>query len=468
MPRSLLLASLLLASAAGAQSFQGLGLLPDNSQALARATSNQGDVIVGLGEGLTTLDLDRAQIWTPQAGLRYLQDAIAQDFGTDTTGWALRHADDVSPDGRVIVGRGVYDGRQSPFRWTPTGGLVDLGTFDGVAHYAESTSDDGAVVATSDDGTVVAGGAWPEGATRPRAFRWTEATGMIDLGTLGGAYAAAVGVSGDGRVVFGEADDESGRSRAVRWIDGGAADPLGALSDNGTGRATASSPDGRFIVGASVTDDSVWEAFRWTEEGGMVGLGLLDGGRVRARDSRAFDTSADGRVVVGGVLNVGGYYEAFAWTDREGMRLLQPILEDEYGLDLDGWVLVQATSISDDGTVIVGYGFNPDGVYEGWRAEVRLVTAEEEDAQRAGLRLVAAPNPSADHATLTLSLDRAGDATISVYDVLGREVAAPHRGPLAAGTHRLPLDTSALPAGLYVARAEVGGLAVSRTLTVVP
>ncbi|WP_179299612.1 T9SS type A sorting domain-containing protein [Rubrivirga marina] len=458
MSRSLLLASLLLTAAPHAQSFDGLGLLPENSQTLAQSTSNGGAVIVGHGEGLTTLDEDRAQIWTPTAGLRFLQDAIAQDFGTDTTGWALSHANDVSPDGRVIVGRGLYDGRQSAFRWTPTGGLVDLGTFGGVATYAEATSDDGA---------VVVGGAWPEGATQPRAFRWSAETGMVDLGTLGGPNAAATGVSGDGRVVFGAAEDENGRSRAVRWIEGGDAVPLGSLGNMGLGRADGSSPDGRVIVGSSVTEDNVWEAFRWTEEQGMVGLGLLDGGRVRARDSRAVATSADGSVVVGGVLNVGGYYEAFVWTQDEGMRLLQPLLEEDYGLDLEGWILVLATSISEDGSVIVGYGFNPDGVYEGWRAEVDLATAGEEDASRAGLSLRAAPNPALGRTTLTLSLDRAGDASVTLHDVLGREVATLHRGPLAAGAHRLPVGVAGLPAGVYVARAEAAGRVISRTLTVV-
>lgn len=458
MSRLVLLASLLLCTAAGAQSFEGLGLLPTDSGALVMSTSGDGAVVVGYGEGLTTLDLDRAQIWTPAAGLRPLQDAIAGDFGTDTTAWTLRRANDVSPDGRVIVGLGNVDGRASAFRWTAADGLVDLGGLGGGLSEAHQTSDDGA---------VVVGVSWPEGTTRTRAFRWTPEDGMADLGTLGGPVSAAYGVSGDGRVAFGTADASNGTARPVRWVDGAAPQALGTLGGSGLGSAFGASPDGRVIVGTSATEDNVQEAFRWVEGRGMIGLGLLDGGRVRARNSQALATSADGRVVVGGVLNVGGYYEAFAWTEEDGMRLLQDVLTDDYGLDLDGWLLVKATSISDDGTVVVGYGVNPDGVSEGWRAEVQLVTATADDAPQAGLRLDAAPNPSLDRAVLTLALDRPGDVAVTVYDVLGRAVAAPHRGPLAAGTHRLPLDTSALAQGVYVARAEADGLAVSRTLTVV-
>ena len=35
-------------------------------------------------------------------------------------------------------------------------------------------------------------------------------------------------------------------------------------------------------------------------------------------------------------------------------------------IDLTGWTLKYATGISNDGNVIVGYGTNPDGLYEAW------------------------------------------------------------------------------------------------------
>jgi probable HAF family extracellular repeat protein len=458
MPRSLLLAPLLIAYTAGAQSFRGIGVLPETSQTLAMGTSNDGAVIVGYGEGLEVVHPDRAQIWTPQAGLRLLQNVLAEDFGTDTTGWALERAVDVSPDGAVIVGDGVTGGERRAFRWTAAAGLVDLGTLGGGLSVGSATSDDGA---------VVVGRSWPDGATHTHAFRWTPEAGMVDLGTLGGVTSAAYGLSGDGRVAFGTAEDADGIARPVRWVGTGEPQFLGSLHGSGLGAAFGSSPDGRVIVGTSATEDNVREAFRWIEGRGMIGLGLLDGGRVRARASRALATSADGRVIVGGVLNVGGYYQAFAWTEADGMRLLQDILVDDYGLDLDGWLLVKATSISEDGSVIVGYGFNPEGVYEGWRAEVRLVTSEEAARPARRLRLEAAPNPAGDRALLTVRVEMATAARVTIYDGLGRRVAIVHDGPLTAGSHRLPVDVRGLPSGLYLVRAEAGGPAVSQPLTVV-
>ena len=69
--------------------------------------------------------------------------------------------------------------------------------------------------------------------------------------------------------------------------------------------------------------------------------------------------------------------------------------------------------------------------------------------------------------TLGLTLAAASDVSVVLYDVLGREAAVVHRGRLDAGVHRLVLDAGLLPAGTYVARAQLGaGAVLVRTLTV--
>jgi hypothetical protein len=57
--------------------------------------------------------------------------------------------------------------------------------------------------------------------------------------------------------------------------------------------------------------------------------------------------------------------------------------------------------------------------------------------------------------------------TVEAFDALGRRVATVHDGPLAAGSHTLVLDASALPAGVYVVRAAAGTDVVARTVPVV-
>src|ERR1700727_113142 len=76
------------------------------------------------------------------------------------------------------------------FRWTPSGGLQDLGLTTGTRRIATAISADGTVVAGE---ATDAGGFW-------RAFRWTAATGMVDLGTLSGPESAPYALNKDGSV----------------------------------------------------------------------------------------------------------------------------------------------------------------------------------------------------------------------------------------------------------------------------
>ena len=78
-----------------------------------------------------------------------------------------------------------------------------------------------------------------------------------------------------------------------------------------------------------------------------------------------------------------------------------------------------------------------------------LALDADEPAGPAAAPLAAYPNPAAVPATLAFALAQPAEATLVVYDALGREVARPHDGPASGEvTARLP----ALPAGLYVAR----------------
>ena len=171
----------------------------------------------------------------------------------------------------------------------------------------------------SADGATVVGMSWSE--LGAEAFLWTEAEGMIGLGDLpGGDYSSsALGISADGSTVV-------GRSSAELGI----------------------------------------EASRWTASEGMEMLPRSEG---MPPDAVALAVSADGSIIVGRCV---GFGTAFIWNASGGMRLLRDELVEVYGLEaeLAGWSLVQAQSISDDGSVLVGYGGN-DGVgYTGWIASI--------------------------------------------------------------------------------------------------
>ena len=94
-------------------------------------------------------------------------------------------------------------------------------------------------------------------------------------------------------------------------------------------------------------------------------------------------------------------------------------------------------------------------------------TADETRPEPASPAMTVAPNPASRRAAVSVSLPEAGAVRVAVLDVLGREVAVLHDGPLAAGDRALRLDAAPLPAGVYVVRAVTPTRTASRTLTVV-
>lgn len=93
-------------------------------------------------------------------------------------------------------------------------------------------------------------------------------------------------------------------------------------------------------------------------------------------------------------------------------------------------------------------------------------TVATEGAPAAAFALKAAPNPVRAVAAVTLTTAGAPAVRVVVFDALGRRVAVLHDGPIAAGTLRLGLDVSGLPAGVYVVRAEGDGVVQSQVLTI--
>ena len=158
------------------------------------------------------------------------------------------------------------------------------------------------------------------------------------------------------------------------------------------------------------------------------------------------------------IVDGGAVFKAFVWTEQTGTRSLKQLLEEEYGLDLTGWILQAVSGISFDGRVLVGCGFNPAGEREFWRAELPPwpVANAPEVPQSSEWSVSVFPNPVRERATVRVTLPAAGHARIDVLDVLGRVVAVLHEGPLAVGAHSFSLSTELLPAGVYVVRADFG------------
>jgi len=334
-------------------SFTRLGFLPGATESRAEAVSADGSAVAGRA-GIDFLQ--EAFHWTAATGLVDLGRLPVRGSG-DPRG--------ISGDGLVVVGAAGWEA----FRWTAAQGPESLGDLPGhVTSVAHDASGDGSVVVGST-------GAWDISPELAEAFRWTRETGMVGLGRLdppGGGESYAFGVSEDGSIVVGKAEEFSWL--AFRWTQQTGMVPLASLPGSSGCSASDVSPDGFVIVGwcygGSEGLGTYWfVAFRWTEQTGMIELGLAPGhGFSYANAASRFGSVIVGR---GGPSAESGHNEqtseAVIWDVAHGMRRLQDVLTAD-GVNLDGWTLRSATDVSADGLTVVGWGTNPEGQTEGWVA----------------------------------------------------------------------------------------------------
>lgn len=110
---------------------------------------------------------------------------------------------------------------------------------------------------------------------------------------------------------------------------------------------------------------------------------------------------------------------------------------------------------------------------EGDRASTYLYrsassTARDEGPARGSAALLAPfPNPAGTSAVIPFRLSTAGPIRLVVMDLLGREVGVLAEGSYPPGTHRVPLATHALSAGLFALRLDTAdGQYVQRLVVV--
>jgi hypothetical protein len=77
------------------------------------------------------------------------------------------------------------------------------------------------------------------------------------------------------------------------------------------------------------------------------------------------------------------------------------------------------------------------------------------------------PNPAKTSTTITYSLARPATVTLTIYDVLGREVETVVAGHRSVGDHATGFDAGGLPSGIYLYQLQADELSSTRMLTIV-
>lgn len=206
----------------------------------------------------------------------------------------------------------------------------DIGTLGGPSAFAIAINDLGQVTGRAD--VDAAGEVF-------HAYRWSQATGMVDLSRPGQGNSSGADINSKGQVaglaVFDQASGEL--ARAFRWSPATGMIDLGSFG--GISFASAINDAGT-VVGESEVDNGgpfSQTAFRWTQATGIAPFGTLP-----SRFTVANDVDNAGRIVGATPFSLTGIPHAYLWTATDGLLDLTPGRPERTG----------ATRINEKGLVI--------------------------------------------------------------------------------------------------------------------
>lgn len=324
--------------------------------------SADGSVVTGSGKNEVDYE---AFIWTESEGmigLGFLPGGVYQmSFGSA-----------ISADGKVVVGSSFSDRGYEAFRWDSDSGMIGLGDLSGGVFSSGATG-------VNQDGSVVVGSS--KSSNGEESFIWNELDGMVGMGGLPDSnntfFSSASAVSADGKVVVGSASPTltNRQFKAYYWESGSNSTGLIQLLDSSfdhlENTAGGISPDGKYVAG--VVGGVPYILNR--DKPVLTPLALLPG----AEDSYASDLSADGEIIVGRV-KVNDRWTAVIWVKQGEIYWMSSLndLFDDLGINRNGFSMNGISSISGDGSTIVGEGVNSEGHNEAFhlRMEMPLLWAD--------------------------------------------------------------------------------------------
>ncbi|WP_164557781.1 PKD domain-containing protein [Massilia atriviolacea] len=302
-------------------SFTKLGTL-GGAGSHVNALNDAGQIVGGSNFSPASTDT-HAYRWSAQTGMLTLH--------TPPYNFATSAAFDINNSGQVAGYLPFFGPVLEPLhatRWSAENLARDLGTLNGPS----------LAIALNESGQVA--GSTRNAAGNGLAFRWTEAGGMLGLGTLGGADSDAVAINRGGHVA-GHSATAAGLTHAFLWT------PEKGMTDLGPRRADADAfaiamNDRDTVIGIIRIVDGPYRAFVWTGQTGMRELGTFGG-----RNAYAHDINQPGQVV-GSAEARDGASRAFLWQGVGGLV----DLNSRIPLAPPGLVLTAARAIADNGAIV--------------------------------------------------------------------------------------------------------------------
>lgn len=289
---------------------------------------------------------------------------------------------------------------------------VDLGTLGGARSFATDVNDVGIVVGWSQNAAGV-----------DRAFSWTEARGMVDLGTLpGDQWSRALDITNSGQIlgISGGSGTGSSIGKPVLWDLSGSATALsipllpgagwmGLADRNASGQVVGSDYGGSIptshawvwseevgihditpdIPGAQETYGSgsngsglvvgtyraavcrstpeCWHGFTWSSLTGYRDLGIPSGNNLSSAQVTGMGLNDLG-IVVGWTSSVGPYAgtdQPFKWSDGTGFTILPTFCNCGYAQSANSMGTVVGSSSGAAAWPVAGgiVKLNPDAMY---------------------------------------------------------------------------------------------------------
>lgn len=271
---------------------------------------NNGNSRAKFYDGRTVRDL--GTLGGPSASASALND-LGQVTGTA----------DVAPDRRI----------SHAYRWSAATGMVDLTSSMRASSRGVDINSRGQVAGTVISNVLT---------SLSQAFLWSPPTGLVNTGRLQD-YSWATAMNDDGAIVgYGGRYSPQG-VRAFRWTRAEGIRDIGTLEDEFTLAADINNLG--HIVGATPFSDvpfpSYVHAFFWTPQQGLLNLGAGTGNRSTA------DRINDNDMVIGAVLDFPVMYHGFIWTRASGLIEIGASRPD---------LQTFAGGLNNQGQVVGGYG----------------------------------------------------------------------------------------------------------------